>query len=69
MWAGYGSAAKRCPKTVITPDSVAWLEMWAVWRHTGKGPEPVWSAKDLEAMAALEQAWERMQDEARRSGA
>ncbi|MGQ9917995.1 MAG: hypothetical protein ACUVS7_11305 [Bryobacteraceae bacterium] len=58
----------RCPKTVITPDSVAWLEMWAVWRYTGRGAGADWSAKDLEAMAVVEQAWEAMQDEARRNG-
>jgi hypothetical protein len=56
--------AKSCPKTVITADSVAWLEQWAVWRQTGKHTPPAWGAKDLDAMACLEQEWERMSDEA-----
>lgn len=68
VWARYGSATNRCPKTVITADSVAWLDQWAIWRQTGRGVSAEWSAKDLEAMAVLEQAWERMQHEARWAG-
>lgn len=58
----------RCPKNVISADSVAWLEMWATWRHTAKAIAPGWSAKDMDALAVLEQEWGRMQDEARGTG-
>lgn len=67
IWVGRGSSASRCPKTVITADSVAWLEMWTGWRLAGRAPEACWSAKDLEAMGTLENEWERMLDEERRS--
>jgi hypothetical protein len=67
VWAGFGSVSMRCPKNVITAESVAWLEMWNTWRHAGKAAARNWSAKDMDAMAALEQEWERMQDEARGS--
>lgn len=66
VWAGRGSAAEECPKTAIEGQSIAWLEMWATWRACGKGFPEYWCAKDLDAMAALEREWERMQDEARR---
>lgn len=68
VWARHGSVAHRCPKTEITAESVAWLDQWAVWRLAGRGSLSDWSAKDLEAMAFLEQEWERMSDEARRAG-
>ncbi len=67
VWARHGVIANECPKTAIQAESVAWLEQWAVWRQSGRFTPADWSAKDLEAMAVLEQAWERMQDEARRS--
>lgn len=51
---------------MIRGESVAWLELWAVWRQCGRAVPETWSAKDLEAMAVLEREWERMQDEARR---
>ncbi len=69
IWARGGSVAYRCPKSEITADSVAWLEMWAVWKHVGHVAMQGVSAKDLEAVAALEQEWERMRDEAGRPGA
>ncbi len=68
VWARYGTIADQCPKTAVTADSVAWMEQWAVWRQSGRFPHSDWGAKDLEAMAVLEQAWERMQDEARGPG-
>lgn len=69
IWARGGAIAYRCPKTEITADSVAWLEMWAVWKRLGRALVDGMSAKDLEAVAALEQEWERMRDEAGRPGA
>ncbi len=66
VWAKGGSVAHRCPKTEITAESVAWLEMWAAWKRLGSMTLLGASAKDLEAVAALQEEWEIMQDEAGR---
>lgn len=65
VWARRGAASAACPKTAITADSVAWLELWGTWRQCGKGVEGWMSAKDLDAMALLESEWERTKHDER----
>jgi hypothetical protein len=66
VWARHGSLAFGCPKTEITADSEAWLELWWTWRQTGRACSPEWTAKDMDALALLEQEWRRLSDEAKR---
>ena len=59
VWARGGAAAMECPKTAITPDSAAWLEMFSAWRGTGLIDAESLTAKDLEALATLKREWEK----------
>ncbi|MGH9659565.1 MAG: hypothetical protein ACRD96_13540 [Bryobacteraceae bacterium] len=55
VWAKGRASADRCPKSVITAQSLDWIERFVVWRRLGAlYPEPL-GAKDIEAFLVLEQ--------------
>lgn len=47
MWARRGVLAERCPRSVITAESLAWIEEFEIWR-LGRTP----SLLDLDARKA-----------------
>ena len=56
VWARRGVLALQCPKSVITAQSLSFLEQFRVWKSLGGGaPWPI-EAKAAEAMIVLEQA-------------
>lgn len=57
VWARKGVLSERCPRSEISAESEAWLEWWAVWRHTRSGGEL--SARDAEALALLNAEMEK----------
>lgn len=59
VWARGPAMTEACPRTEITAASQSWLEMFAVWKRVGGGD--LWSvaAKDAEALALLEEEWEK----------
>ena len=59
VWAGGGAATDECPRTAITPESEAWLEIFAAWRGTGLIDAESLTARDLEALATLKREWEK----------
>ena len=59
VWAGGGAMSTECPRTAITAESAAWLEMFATWRVTGLIDSTELSAKDQDALAVLKREWER----------
>lgn len=54
VWAHGRVAAERCPVSLISAESAAWLESFAVWQ---RGGGEVWRmpARDVAAMLVLEQ--------------
>lgn len=59
VWARGGAVATECPKTAITAESEAWLEMFSAWRGTGLIHTEDLTARDYEALATLKREWER----------
>lgn len=57
--------SERCPRSEISAESEAWLELWAVWRHTRSAGEM--SARDAEALALLNAEMEKEAHELERS--
>ena len=53
----------ECPKSAITAASVAWLEMFGGYRMLGGQAMGQWTAKDAEAMALLQEEWEKVRNE------
>jgi hypothetical protein len=64
VWARKDIVAEQCPRSLITAASHAWLEMFAVWKRTGGGNVWALSAKDAEAVATLEEQWEKERNDA-----
>jgi|KBSMisStandDraft_5_1062788.scaffolds.fasta_scaffold442223_3 hypothetical protein len=56
VWARGAVISARCPKSIITAQSVLFLEQFRWWKELGGD---VWSmeAKNAEALLLLEQEW------------
>ena len=66
VWAKGDVVSHECPTSAITAESLAWLEMFGVYRVMGGQAMGDWSAKDTEAMALLQMEWEKLRNESRR---
>jgi hypothetical protein len=56
VWARNSIVSRRCPKSIVTPQSVFFLEQFRWWKELGGN---VWSmeAKSADAVLLLEQEW------------
>jgi hypothetical protein len=61
VWARAGIFSTQCPKSIVTAQSMYFLELFRWWKEGGGG---LWElqAKAAEAVMVLEQAW-RMERE------
>ena len=58
VWARSGVISCHCPKSVITPQSMSWLEQFRIWKAFGGGTPWEREAKAAEAFLVLEKALE-----------
>ena len=65
VWARGEVFTTQCPKSLITAQSLHFLEQFRVWEGSGRGSLWSMAAKSAEALLVLEQAWrmERKRDE------
>ena len=57
MWARLGVSSTHCPKSVITAQSLDWLEQFVTWKQIGLVDIEAMDAKTAEALVVLNQAW------------
>ncbi len=57
MWARGRAAAEECPKSLVTPQSVEWLEKFLAWKFSGGGGLSDLAARDADAFLILEKEW------------
>ena len=57
VWARKHVTTSTCPKSLVTPESLAWLEEFVAWRKLGKMRAEELSARDAEAFLILESEW------------
>ena len=57
MWARNGIVSHDCPKSVITAQSLYFLEQFRYWKQLGGMNANAIEAKTAEAIAVLEEAW------------
>lgn len=57
VWLRGKVVAQSCPKSLITADSLAWLEQYLAWRAGGGGSLTEMPARTAEAFLILEQEW------------
>jgi len=54
VWARGDCAIDECPKSYIRPESLGWLEAYAVWRLGGRAGLEDREAREVEAFVLLE---------------
>lgn len=57
IWARGAVLAKSCPKSLITAESIRFLEMHRVWKSFGKGWPGAMEARAADAIELIERAW------------
>ena len=55
VWSRKRVVATSCPKSLITAESLRWIEDFYAWKVLGGGEYRTWSAKQVDAFCALEQ--------------
>lgn len=58
MWARNNVVSERCPKSIITAESLHYLEVFALSKRMGKQSPWEMEAKMADAIILLEQAWQ-----------
>jgi len=58
VWSRAGVFSVQCPKSIVTAQSLQFLEQFGFWKQFGG--YDIWSieAKSADALALLEQAWQ-----------
>lgn len=49
----------RCPRSEVSAESHAWIELYAAWKRLGGGDPWSLAAKDAEALMVLEEEWQK----------
>lgn len=58
VWVGRGRAAtEECPKSLVTAQSIEWLEWFFTWKFSGGGDVSEMAARDADAILTLEREW------------
>jgi hypothetical protein len=57
VWARGRAISKQCPKSVISAESLRFLDMYNVWKSLGKGCIMSLDARSAEAIELLEREW------------
>lgn len=63
MWARGRVAIHECPKSYVTPESVAFLERFSIWKALGGRLETL-SAREVDALVTIENEWRAETDHA-----
>lgn len=58
VWTRAGILTTNCPKSLITAQSLAWLDEFFAWKTLGGGIDLAMQAKAVDALIVLERAWQ-----------
>jgi hypothetical protein len=59
VWGRIGISSLQCPKTVITPESLFFLEQFHIWKKFGAGEVLRANARVVEALVLLDEEWQK----------
>lgn len=59
VWARGQVVCTQCPKSLITAESLSYLEVFLSWKAAGGGSVLLMDAKSADAILALEEEWQR----------
>lgn len=57
MWARGQVGAEECPKSLVTPRSLEWIEKFLTWKFAGSQAIEELTARDADAFLILEREW------------
>ena len=57
VWVRGRVSSEECPKSLVTPQSLEWIERFLAWRYSGGGELNGLPAKDADAFLVLENVW------------
>ncbi len=57
VWARGRVATDECPKSLVTPQSMEWIERFFTWKFEGGREISELSARDADAFLMLEREW------------
>jgi hypothetical protein len=60
VWVRARVSAEECPTSLVTPQSLEWLEKFHVWKFAGGRELDRLPAKDVDAFVTLEKEWREM---------
>lgn len=55
VWARNGAATEECPKSLVSAESIRWLEEYFVWKLADGGDVRSMPARQVDAFLVLEQ--------------
>lgn len=67
VWARGRVGAEECPKSLVTPQSLEWVETFLTWKFSGGGALNELRARDADAFLILEREWRAGADGERKS--
>ena len=59
VWVRGTVGIEECPKSAVTPESIALLEAYFAWKAPGGGAWRELWAREADAFGALEEEWRR----------
>jgi hypothetical protein len=57
VWARAGIVTKQCPKSLVTTQTLRYLDIYRSWKTLGAGFSGSLDAKSADAIELLEQEW------------
>jgi len=57
VWARRRAGTEECPKSFVTPESVAHVEKFVVWKLSGGGALWGFTAREADALLTLDEEW------------
>jgi len=57
VWLRGKASTEECPKSLVTPQSLEWLERFFTWKFSGGGGFAELPARDADAFLTLEREW------------
>lgn len=69
VWIRGQTATEECPKSLMTPQSLEWLEKFFVWKFSGGRNLLQMPARDADALLILEQEWRKGANDGRQKSA
>jgi len=57
VWARGRTGTEECPKSLVTPQSLEWIEKFFTWKFAGSRALNDMAARDADAFLILEREW------------